>query len=181
MVHMAPWGPGEGPHSFSNWWHNPRCTTGSLSQFRWALSPLGLLFKNLFLSSVSTLNLPGLLGFFSQWLTIPHSWEKQEILFIRCACYNKTVHSNVPIISIDVTGFIIIHMAEDNRTAPCVLCTCCWYCRRILCIQQCYAAPPRPPSRPPRHILVCALTAAFLDGFLSNFVWRCILVKSTQL
>ena len=35
--------------------------------------------------------------------------------------------------------------------------------------------------RPPRHILVCALTAAFLDGFLSNFVWRCILVKSTHL
>ena len=31
------------------------------------------------------------------------------------------------------------------------------------------------------HILVCALTAAFLDGFLSNFVWRCILVKSTHL
>ena len=31
------------------------------------------------------------------------------------------------------------------------------------------------------HILVCALTAAFLDGFLSNFVWRCILVKSTRL
>ena len=27
------------------------------------------------------------------------------------------------------------------------------------------------------HILVCTLTAAFLDGFLSNFVWRCILVK----
>ena len=45
MVHMAPWGPGEGPHSFSNWWHTPRCTTGSLRQFRWALSPLGLLFQ----------------------------------------------------------------------------------------------------------------------------------------
>ena len=29
--------------------------------------------------------------------------------------------------------------------------------------------------------LVCALTAAFLDGFLSYFVWRCILVKSTRL
>ena len=28
---------------------------------------------------------------------------------------------------------------------------------------------------------LCALTAAFLDGFLSNFVWRCILVKSTHL
>ena len=36
---------GEGPHSFSNWWHTPRCTTGSLHEFRWALSPLGLLFK----------------------------------------------------------------------------------------------------------------------------------------
>ena len=34
----------EGPHSFSNWWHTPRCTTGSLRKFRWALSPLGLLF-----------------------------------------------------------------------------------------------------------------------------------------
>ena len=33
----------------------------------------------------------------------------------------------------------------------------------------------------PRHILVCALTAAFLDGFLSIFSWRCILVKSTRL
>ena len=31
------------------------------------------------------------------------------------------------------------------------------------------------------HILVCALTAAFLDRFLSYFVWRCILVKSTHL
>ena len=31
------------------------------------------------------------------------------------------------------------------------------------------------------HILMCTLTAAFLDGFLSNFVWRCILVKSTCL
>ena len=31
------------------------------------------------------------------------------------------------------------------------------------------------------HILVCALTAAFIDGFLSNFVWRCILVKYTRL
>ena len=31
------------------------------------------------------------------------------------------------------------------------------------------------------HILVCALTAAFRDGFLSNFVWRCILVKSRRL
>ena len=30
-------------------------------------------------------------------------------------------------------------------------------------------------------ILVCALTAAFLHGFLSNFVWWCILVKSTRL
>ena len=40
-------------------------------------------------------------------------------------------------------------------------------------------SPPRPP--PPRHILVCALTAAFLDGFLSKFVWRYILVKSTRL
>ena len=30
------------------------------------------------------------------------------------------------------------------------------------------------------HILVCALTAAFRDGFLSNFVWRCILVKSRR-
>ena len=31
------------------------------------------------------------------------------------------------------------------------------------------------------HILVCALTAAFHDEFLSNFVWRCIFVKSTHL
>ena len=45
MVHMAPWGPWEGPHCFSNWWHTPRCTTGSLRQFRWALSPLGLLLN----------------------------------------------------------------------------------------------------------------------------------------
>ena len=30
------------------------------------------------------------------------------------------------------------------------------------------------------HILVCTLTAAFLDGLLSNFVWRCIMVKSTH-
>ena len=29
--------------SFSNWWHTPRCTVGSLRKFRWALSPLGLL------------------------------------------------------------------------------------------------------------------------------------------
>ena len=29
--------------------------------------------------------------------------------------------------------------------------------------------------------LVCALTAALLDGFRSYFVWRCILVKSTRL
>ena len=33
------------------------------------------------------------------------------------------------------------------------------------------------------HILVCTLhvTAAFLDGFLSNFVWKCIIVNSTRL
>ena len=31
------------------------------------------------------------------------------------------------------------------------------------------------------HILVCALTAAFLDRFLSYCVWRCILVKSTHI
>ena len=30
---------------------------------------------------------------------------------------------------------------------------------------------------PPRHILVCALTAAFLDRFLSNFVWSVHLGK----
>ena len=35
---------GEAPHSFSNWWPTPRCTTGTLRNFRWALSPLGLLF-----------------------------------------------------------------------------------------------------------------------------------------
>ena len=31
------------------------------------------------------------------------------------------------------------------------------------------------------HILVCALTAALLDRFLSNFVLKCILVNSTRL
>ena len=41
--------------------------------------------------------------------------------------------------------------------------------------------PPPPPRPPPRHILVCALTATFLDGFFSNFVWKCILVISTRL
>ena len=35
---------GEGLHSFSNWQHTPMCTKGSLRQFRWALSPPGLLF-----------------------------------------------------------------------------------------------------------------------------------------
>ena len=35
---------GEGSHSFSNWWHTPRCTTGSLRNFRWALRLLGLLY-----------------------------------------------------------------------------------------------------------------------------------------
>ena len=32
-----------------------------------------------------------------------------------------------------------------------------------------------------RHILVCALTAKFLNRFLSNLVWSCISVNSRQL
>ena len=46
------------------------------------------------------------------------------------------------------------------------------YCRRILWIQQHDAAAAS-------HS--CVRSNRFLNGFLSNFVWRCILVNSTRL